>query len=458
MTGLRAILAIAAPAVLLVVAFGLATRPERAPPALITLLPQLPYVAMVVAAALGLIFHRGRVVFTAIALGVAYAAFGKFAAGGATDLSARAVFAALCVLAPAVIALLAWMEERGTPNVHALPRLALIAAAGGLPVWLVATERTGALEWVYAPLADVALPIATPIPQLGLAAFAVSFVAVVAAAAIRHSVVIVGLAWSLVALAFALHASAELFAFPSAITAAGVVLALVVLVDTYQMAFRDELTGLPGRRALNDTLKATGRRYAIAMIDVDRFKDVNDAHGHLVGDEVLRMVASRLARVGGGGRVFRYGGEEFTVVFSRKDASDAVPHLKALRADIEGYRLAIRAPDRPAKPAAGRRRRVGEPSAKTLSVTVSIGVAARESRNDSPEAVIAAADAALYRAKQEGRNRVRAIKSRNEGSAMDVRRDKMALFRWGKSPTRQPLQTEANGTARGMTTRSPPPT
>jgi diguanylate cyclase (GGDEF)-like protein len=406
MTGLRWIFAIAAPAVLLVVAFELATRPERAPPTLITLLPQMPYVALTVAAALGLIFHRGRVVFTAIALGVAYAAFRRFAPGGGTDLPARAVFAMLCVLAPAVIAGLAWMEERGTANLHGLPRLALIAAACALPAWIVATERTEMLDWVYAPLADTPQPIVTPIPQLGLAAFTLSFVAVVVAAAIRRSVVIVSLGWSLVALAFALHASAEPFAFPAAIIAAGTALALAVLVDTYQMAFRDELTGLPGRRALDETLKAIGRRYSIAMIDVDHFKHFNDAHGHQVGDEVLRMVASRLARVGGGGRVFRYGGEEFAAVFSGKGASDAVPHLEALRADIEGYRLAIRAPGRPAKRSAGRRRRRGAPSEKTVSVTVSIGVAARESRNDSPEAVLAAADDALYRAKQDGRNRV----------------------------------------------------
>jgi diguanylate cyclase (GGDEF)-like protein len=424
MIGLRGILAIAAPAVLLVVAFGLTTRPEQAPPTLIALLPQLPYVALAVAAALGLIFHRGRVVFTAIALGAAYAAVTKFPGGAEAAFPARAVFAALCVLAPAVIALLAWMEERGVGNLQALPRLALIAAACSLPGWIVAGERTEALEWVYAPLADTPLPIETPIPQFGLTAFAVGFVAVVVAAAMRRSVAIVGLAWTLVALAFALHASAEPLAFPSAISAAGAVLALAVLVDTYQMAFRDELTGLPGRRALDETLRAIGRRYTIAMIDVDRFKDFNDAHGHQVGDEVLRMVASRLARVGGGGRVFRYGGEEFTVVFSGRDASDALAHLEALRADIEGYRLAIRAPDRPAKQTAGKRRRRGKPSAHTVSVTVSIGVAARESRSDSPEAVIAAADEALYRAKQEGRNRVRASKSRRQYSGIGLRPDK----------------------------------
>jgi GGDEF domain-containing protein len=118
------------------------------------------------------------------------------------------------------------------------------------------------------------------------------------------------------------------------------------------------------------------------------------------------------------------------VLFSGKDLSEALPHLAALRVDIQRYQVAMRAPDRPARPAAGKRRRGSAPNAKTVSVTVSIGVAARVAPNDSPEAVIAAADEALYRAKQEGRNALRAIRSRREWSAIGVRRDKAALFRW----------------------------
>lgn len=89
--------------------------------------------------------------------------------------------------------------------------------------------------------------------------------------------------------------------------------------EAYQMAFRDELTGLPGRRALNERMQRLGRNYVIAMTDVDHFKKFNDTHGHDVGDQVLRLVASRLSKVTGGGRAHRYGGEEFALRVCRQD-------------------------------------------------------------------------------------------------------------------------------------------
>ena len=104
------------------------------------------------------------------------------------------------------------------------------------------------------------------------------------------------------------------------------VLILAIIQDSHNMAFRDDMTGIPSRRALNDLLRGLGSRYAIAMFDVDHFKRFNDTYGHDVGDQVLKVVAGRLMAVSGGGRSFRYGGEEFTVVFSGKGAKDAAPH------------------------------------------------------------------------------------------------------------------------------------
>jgi len=143
---------------------------------------------------------------------------------------------------------------------------------------------------------------------------------------------------------------------------------------------------------------------------VDHFKKFNDTHGHDVGDQVLRMVAAQIGRVGGGGRAFRYGGEEFTVLFSGKGADEVLAALEGVRASIEGYRMQLRAPDRPPAAKAGRSKRAATPAksggSKMVAVTISIGVAERGPRATTPEAVIKAADKALYRAKHKGRNQV----------------------------------------------------
>ncbi|AOE82986.1 GGDEF domain-containing protein [Pseudomonas sp. TCU-HL1] len=187
-----------------------------------------------------------------------------------------------------------------------------------------------------------------------------------------------------------------------------VMLALTASVahEAYQMAFRDELTGLPGRRALNERLRRLGRNYVLAMTDVDHFKKFNDTYGHDVGDQVLRLVASRLRKVGGGGKAYRYGGEEFTILFPGKSVDECMPHLEAVRQAIEQYQMHLRDPgSRPKSDEAGRARR-GNANGQTVSVTISIGVAGRDAEQRTPEEVIKAADQALYSAKSAGRNRV----------------------------------------------------
>jgi diguanylate cyclase (GGDEF)-like protein len=403
---LRPLLALALPAALLAGALALAHRPAAIPASLDGLKTFGPWVALVVAAVLATAFNRGRIVFAAAAIALAHYAYRAAIEPGPDAVAARAFYAGSCVLVPAALAALAWLEERGVANVHGAIRAAAIAAAAALVAWLARSDRAAPVDWAYAPLASLPWLPATPIPQLGLAAIAVSLAAACAAAYVRRTPIESGLAWAIVAFALGAHAIRTPLAFPAFVAAAAALLLVAVLRDSHRMAFRDELTGLPGRRALDARLRATGRTYAVAMVDVDHFKKFNDSHGHDVGDQVLKLVASRLAGVGGGGIAFRYGGEEFTILFAGKDADEALPHLERLRADIAGYRMALRAPDRPRRSRSGKRRRGAAGSTKNLSVTVSIGVAARTSRHDQPEAVIKAADKALYRAKRAGRNRV----------------------------------------------------
>ena len=199
---------------------------------------------------------------------------------------------------------------------------------------------------------------------------------------------------------------------PFLVTSCGLMVILAILIDSHDMAYRDELTRLPSRRALNQGLLSLGQRYTIAMLDIDHFKKFNDKHGHDVGDEVLKMVASKIAHVDGGGKPYRYGGEEFTIVFSGKSKQQVAVHLESLRAAIEAYKMVVRQIDRKTDITGSKEDREyrgkNDPKHKTLSVTISIGFAERSAICKNPEEVIKAADQALYRAKDQGRNRVSA--------------------------------------------------
>jgi diguanylate cyclase (GGDEF)-like protein len=153
----------------------------------------------------------------------------------------------------------------------------------------------------------------------------------------------------------------------------------------------DPLTGLQNRRRLDLTfmeLLAAGQAYAIAMIDIDRFKQVNDCFSHPVGDGVLRAVADLLrhnARTGD--LTIRFGGDEFAMLLREADLVAAAAICERLRAGALARDWSDLHPD--------------------LSVTLSIGVAASH-EGSTQEDVVALADARLYRAKRQGRNRVEA--------------------------------------------------
>jgi len=186
------------------------------------------------------------------------------------------------------------------------------------------------------------------------------------------------------------------------VAAAGLMLVTAVIETSFLLAYRDSLTGLPGRRALTDALERLGGHYSIAMVDVDHFKRVNDLHGHDTGDQVLRLVAARLATVGMGGTAYRYGGEEFAIVFPGRAMNDVRDELERVREVIASRKFQVRGLGR-------LRRRPSTPRARrpraALEITVSIGVADAGGRGKADD-VIHAADRALYKAKDGGRNRV----------------------------------------------------
>ena len=186
--------------------------------------------------------------------------------------------------------------------------------------------------------------------------------------------------------------------------AAGLIMVVTTVEASFTMAYIDELTGLPGRRSLNETMLNLGKKYVIAMIDVDRFKKFNDTYGHKTGDQVLKMIAARLGKISGGAKTFRYGGEEFTAIFSGKNVEDALAHVEDFRDAVASTPFVIRSTERSSKNKSDRGKKTASPR-KQVTVTVSIGLASPGRDMTDPEKVIKAADKKLYEAKKGGRNR-----------------------------------------------------
>jgi diguanylate cyclase (GGDEF)-like protein len=175
---------------------------------------------------------------------------------------------------------------------------------------------------------------------------------------------------------------------------------------SYELAFNDNLTDIPGRLALESDLRHLGKIFSIAMVDIDHFKSFNDSYGHETGDDVLKLVASKLQKVGKKARVYRYGGEEFTILFKGREAPDTLSELEELRAALEEYDMVIRNKDaRPKNDKVGSKQRKAKAKSNTVNITISIGVADNLDFDTVAE-VMKAADNALYKAKKTGRNKV----------------------------------------------------
>jgi diguanylate cyclase (GGDEF)-like protein len=162
-------------------------------------------------------------------------------------------------------------------------------------------------------------------------------------------------------------------------------------IKVEQAALTDSLTGIPNKRAMDDALaRATslgnrhGQEYSLILCDLDRFKTINDQHGHVMGDHVLQLAAKELQRaIRTSDEVYRFGGEEFAVLLPQTSEADA----RAVADRIRQFMSTIRV-------------NCGE---SDINVTTSCGVAMRLQDEDAGQWV-ARSDEALYRAKANGRN------------------------------------------------------
>lgn len=375
------------------------------PPAWGELVRYLPAISIASGIFLSIHFHRGRTLFVLLMLAALAWCNTTYLAYGPVDFRSRFLFHSLSLLLPLNITLFCFMRERGPFTTAGRLRFGFLVMQGIVVGWLIRHNATGTLDFLARRFIDSPFLDRFAVSQLAVAAYASGAFLMTVRIVRRQSPVESAFLASLVAVAVTCNWLTAPNLPLSFITAAALALTISVLKDSYNMAYRDDLTGLPSRRALNELLSGLGRQYVIAMVDVDHFKRFNDTYGHDVGDQVLKMVAVKLMGVGGGGKAFRYGGEEFTIVFPRRQIAETVPHLEEMRKAIAGYQLRLRGADRPKNAQEGKRQRGEREEGETVSVTVSIG-ASESTEMTKPAEVIKEADKALYRAKKMGRNRL----------------------------------------------------
>jgi diguanylate cyclase (GGDEF)-like protein len=173
----------------------------------------------------------------------------------------------------------------------------------------------------------------------------------------------------------------------------------VRLMDmTRRAAVTDGLTGVYNRRFFDEMLekqillaRRNKKPLSLIIMDIDHFKNFNDTYGHITGDRVLKQLTTSVkGSIRESDILARYGGEEFVVIMPDASLSNALKKADAVRHNIESMALD------------------NIVSGQTLSMTISIGVASFPEHGVDPNALIASADSALYKAKESGRNRVEA--------------------------------------------------
>lgn len=364
----------------------------------------VPYFLAAITGFLGYSFKRSRVLLVAINLGAAYFLIQNNLQTSLARPDNYVLYSLISLLMPINIALIALFNERGVFTPIGIARIAFVIF-GYLLAYVLMLSGQLAYWLPMLPMSMIEMLIYdTYLSEAAAVVFIICLIPVVLSLFLRKTHTDAGLLASLIAaLAMLVWFDRPLIS-PLFVSSALVALAISVVQNSYSMAFIDELTAIPGRRALNDKFSTLRRHYTIAMLDIDHFKKFNDTYGHDTGDQVLRMVAAKINNVGGSGKAFRYGGEEFAIVFAGKNELESLVYLEEVREVIANYPMAIRSEERPDDKDTGRQLRTGQRSREYVQVTISIGVCEKDETHNNPEAVMKTADQALYAAKKAGRN------------------------------------------------------
>ena len=292
------------------------------------------------------------------------------------------------------------LSERGLYSLYGLFKIIIMLFILSITYYLLATFSLELKNALDSSIIKYTIPFKINDFTFLISLLSVIFISIVSILFYKNDVEKAPI-WALVALLIPSYFFRTQNSFILFSSLSSIIFIFALLKDSYNMAYIDTLTKIPARRALEEYFLKLGSKYSIAMVDIDFFKKFNDTYGHDIGDEVLKLVAEQLMNIKGGGKAFRYGGEEFTILFANKTHDKVLVYLEDARESIAKRTFTIRREDRPKeKPD----KKVKQKKQKKVNLTVSIGVAHAPIDGKTPSDIMKKADISLYKAKENGRN------------------------------------------------------
>ena len=384
MNSLKAIFVnILIPLLISLVLGGVVFYQQDIPKILFLLTPYIFYAISILILWVSWHFNTNRFIFIIIPLVLIHIGFEYFSATKAT-----ALFVYSSILFPLHLLIFLLLKERGLFSIWGMLKILFFALEIGVVLYFIYNPNANIKEFLnikifaisFYPLKDIAVVVG------------IFSIFTLCALVMFNRYLVYNSSFLVITISF--YAGFYFLKTPHANEVSLLLISIIIfsllIRESYRLAFYDELTDLPGRRALVEDMAKLGMKYSLAMVDIDFFKKFNDTYGHDTGDDVLKMVATKLSQVSGGGKSYRYGGEEFVILFPSVDVDQAYIHVNLVREIISKSAFNVR----------------NKKGFKKIFVNISGGIVQNNSKDKDPFSVMKRADNALYKAKKAGRNQV----------------------------------------------------
>lgn len=363
----------------------------------------MPYLILITIIVTGFTCKLSRELNLAFSLLISYWLLQNFVwPTDANDASATILYVLIAPALALKLIFITKIPEKGLYNKNGLIHLYAIAFELTFLIWLINFAPDLLLKYLYYPYFNFDIFELTPMYQSTVILSSIAFLVLLTNAIIKKQVLITSYLAVFVSVVLALHFintpnTASMF-----FTVAGVIVLFSIGLTNYRFSKIDLITELPSLPSFKKQLRSLGKRYCIALVEVDDFIEITNEYGQDICDQILRMVASRSLLLGRKGFPYRYGSKEFALIFYDMQLSEANNHLATLCDSIANEPFILRSKKRLLiKPSPSIIQDASHSSTITIPISVSVGIAEKQSHHQTSAQVLVTAQQALDRAKEQ---------------------------------------------------------